>query len=58
MSIFKVTVEQRKLKRQNWSSFKKADDIKEHDSSPLENAGTDLVSPPPKSSSKYLIISV
>uniref|UniRef100_A0A158Q8S9 JmjC domain-containing protein n=1 Tax=Elaeophora elaphi TaxID=1147741 RepID=A0A158Q8S9_9BILA len=44
-----VTVEQRKLKRQDWSSLK-ADDNEEHDSSPAENIEADPVSLPPKSS--------
>ncbi|VBB30405.1 unnamed protein product, partial [Acanthocheilonema viteae] len=45
-----VTVEQKKLKRQNRSSLKKIHDNKEHDSSPVENIESDSVPPPSKSS--------
>ncbi|CAG9533234.1 unnamed protein product [Cercopithifilaria johnstoni] len=46
-----VAVEQRKLKRQNWSSLKKIDDSEKNDSSsPVENVEANSVSLPPKSS--------
>lgn len=50
---FKVTVEQRKFKRQKCSSLRKSDDNKKNDPSSLvENIEVDSVSSPPESSSK------